>query len=168
MRRWDKLCAEISNKESDSAEEIKGRLRTEELIIRLWCFLCMYRYHLWVHERQIVGLEALWAAGIFSSLISTHTHTKRHNVKQRGFSCSKHHLLCTCSLAWSLMLSGGDFFSVKHLMKELAITLAECYQVMKCEFMLFVVLTLERKSQQRQKEGDITPLATVSLLFFKP
>lgn len=64
------------------------------------------------------------------------------------------------------MLSGGDFFSVKHLMKELAITLAECYQVMKCEFMLFVVLTLERKSQQRQKEGDITPLATVSLLFF--
>lgn len=60
------------------------------------------------------------------------------------------------------------FFSVKRLMKELTITLAECYQVMKYEFMLFAVLRLERRNQQRQKEGDITPLATVSPLLFTP
>lgn len=118
MRRWDNRCAEISNKESNSAEEIKGSLRIEELIIRLWCFRCMYRYHLWVHERQIVGLEALWAAGMFPSLISRHTLTKRHNVEQRGFSHSKHHLLCTCSLAWSLMLSGGHFFQLSAWWKS--------------------------------------------------
>lgn len=85
---------------------------------------------------------------------------------KEAFFPSKHHLLCTCSMAWSLMLSGGDFLSVKRLMKELTITLAECYQVMKYEFMLFAVLRLKWRKQRRQKEGYITPLATVFLFFF--
>lgn len=59
----------------------------------------------------------------------------------------------------------GFFFSVKRLMKELTITLAGRYQVMKYEFTLFAGLSLERRNQQRQTEGDVTPLATVSLLF---
>lgn len=65
------------------------------------------------------------------------------------------------------MLSGGDLFAVKRLMKELAIRLAECYQVMKSEFTLELrVPTLERRKQQRQEEEDTVPLATVPLLFF--
>lgn len=166
MRRWDNLCAEISNKENNSAEEIKGRSRIEELIIRLWCFLCMYGCHLWVHERQIVGLEALWAAGIFPSLISqTHTYKETQCEAKRLFSQQTSPFVYV-QPGVILDAFWRGFFLVKRLMKELTITLAECYQVMKYEFMLFAVLRLEKRNQQRQKEGDISPLATVSLLFF--
>lgn len=86
MRRWDNLCTGIGNKESDSAEEIKGRLRTEELIIKLWCFLCMYRYHLWVHERQIVGLEAFVGSRNFPlPHINAHAHKETQCEARRLF-----------------------------------------------------------------------------------
>lgn len=47
--------------------------------------------------------------------------------------------------------------SVKRPMKELTITVAECYQMMKYEFMLFAVLRLKSQNRHWQKEGDITP-----------
>lgn len=61
-------------------------------------------------------------------------------------------------------------FSVKRPMKELTITVAECYQMMKYEFMLFAVLRLKSRNRHWQKKGDIAPLAGYHppLLFFKP
>lgn len=50
-------------------------------------------------------------------------------------------------------------FSVKRPMKELTITLAECYRMKKYEFMLFSVLGLKSQNRHWQKEGDIAPLA---------
>lgn len=61
-------------------------------------------------------------------------------------------------------------FSVKRPMKELTITLAECYRMKKYEFMLFAVLGLKSQNRHWQKEGDIAPLAGYHPppFFFKP
>lgn len=116
---WD---SRISGKKSNSGKEkITSKSQIEYLIIRLFVFL-LHRYYICIQEWEIVGNEALWAAGISSLLL---THTQRYNVKERAFSSQHQQPLCTCSLACPLMFSGG-VFSLKHVSKdELTITLAE-------------------------------------------
>lgn len=175
MRRWDNPCAGISNKESDSAEEIKGRLQIE-LIIRLWSFLCMYRYHLWVHERQIVGLEALRAAGISSPPSYQRTRTQRDTMWSKEAFLAANITFCVraaCRDPWCF--SGGDFslfLSSLHLSvwwKSWQSHRQNATKPMKYEFMLWSGWKREASTDRRREIlGLWLPVWAFFFFFFLP
>lgn len=116
---WDRRG---SGKENNSGKEKKiSKSQTEQLLMRLFLesLFVLHRYS--VHSGNTGANGALWAAGI-SSLLCTHRDTMS---SKEPFLGSRQQLLCTCTLACSLMFSRGVFSAKCVLKDELTVTFAE-------------------------------------------